>query len=518
VNQSEKIMEPFDKEISKKFDEFNNIEAPNQWNRIINAADQPSDQSFWARISANPIFKRPILIGCTLAVIVALASVSLLSNPESDSNFASANENENIELNLQEETAFIYDSDGNFVTAFPGPSAEKSELGSQNYFTDHVLQVLLNDGAILGGISNEERFEMVFEQGLKIYTTLDSDAQEAAEAAQEKFVPKNAQGLEMSLVSVNNQTGAVNAIVGGSDLNATQGLFQPGSSFKPFVLASLFEIGYLPTDTVDATTPCTFKTKTDVDYMVNGVKFKGEQTVAEALLKSQNCPFVRIGEVIGNDLIVDVSRRLGITTISDESKEFLSLPLGVEEVNLLEITGSYAAFANDGLFNKPWFIERVEDRDGNILYEHDSKNSRAISEQSARMVTEILEDNVDRNQGMGTGRRAGVVVDEISHAIAGKTGTTYNFTSASFVGFSDYFTTAVWVGHPDGNVTIDTSSLNLQAYAELDSGSISIKRGEGGLVAAPIFSEYMAAIHGNFERSEFKKPDQLPRTGRKIEQ
>ena len=126
----------------------------------------------------------------------------------------------------------------------------------------------------------------------------------------------------------------------------------------------------------------------------------------------------------------------------------LSLPLGVKEVHPIELAGAYAAMANDGIYNRPYYIERIEDREGNVLYEHQADSRRALSTQSARMLTEVLEANV---QG-GTGRRAQL---ENGHVSGGKTGTTQSSEDAWFLGFSDYYTTAVWLGDPDQKTKID---------------------------------------------------------------
>ncbi len=398
----------------------------------------------------------------------------------------------------------------------PLPVQRQKPVDTQptNYFTEEVLQLLLKDPTFLGGESQQERFDMVYEQGLKIFTTLDPVAQAAAEEAQENFVPRNAEGYTAALVSVDSHTGAVRAVVGGPGFReekfniATQGAQQPGSTMKTFVLAALFESGYVPTDTVRADSPCTFRTPGGENYTVRSAGGSGRQTIASVTRSSYNCPFLRLGQVIGNDTVIDTTRRLGISNIPDEAAAFVSLPLGVLDLIPLEVAGAYASFPNDGEFNKPWFIERIEDAQGNTIYEHEPNPSKAISANSARLITEILRQNVTREAGNGTGRRAQVVLEDgTEHVVAGKTGTTNDNVSAWFAGYTDYLTTVVWVGHPDGNLTVNPASLNRDAYNVPEYCCIS--RAEGGLAAAPIFDYYMEIVHEGLEPRPFAQAENL---------
>ena len=162
------------------------------------------------------------------------------------------------------------------------------------------------------------------------------------------------------------------------------------------------------------------------------------------------------------------------------------LPLGSKEVLNIEMAAAYAAMANDGIYNTPYYIEKIEDADGNIVYEHRPSGRRAISEQSARMITETLESNVRS----GTGKAARL---SGGHAAGGKTGTTQNYEDAWFVGFTDYLTTAVWMGHPDEKVPM----RNIRGWGNMF----------GGKVPATIFGTYNNEYHKNLEAVSFADPE-----------
>ncbi len=388
-----------------------------------------------------------------------------------------------------------------------------------DYFIQETLEQLLNDDSILGEDPTLRR-AAVYRGGLKIFTTFDPAAQEAALQARDELVPDITQNcftrqrrdgdadgeclpnFTIALASVDSHTGAVRAMVGGPDFQrkrfnlATQGRRQPGSSTKTLVLAALFEEGYTPSDTVRTDRPCQFENPGGVPdpYEVDA-GFRGGggiRSLTAATLASNNCAFVRLGQVVTNEKVIEVSTRLGIDTSAWTPQ--LSLPLGAFEATPLEMAGAYAAFANDGIYNEPWYIERIEDRDGNIIYSHQSLGSRAVSTQTARMIAEVLQANVDVP---GTGRRARVP----GHAAAGKTGTAQNNEDAWFVGFTDYYTTAVWLGDPVEKVRIEFPEFGARGWSGSGRG------GFGGELPAEVWGAYMTAVHEELEPQPFAEPD-----------
>src|SRR5690606_14142729 len=148
---------------------------------------------------------------------------------------------------------------------------------------------------------------------------------------------------------------------------------QAGSSFKAFVLLALLENGYVPDDRVDGHGPCEFPNPggTPDPYEVEnfGNSRGGTATVESQTLRSSNCAYVRLGQIVGIDRVVEVARRLGITTPLDPS--IISTPLGTQEVLPIQMASAYGALANDGVLMEPFYIDRVEDRTGHVLFAHE---------------------------------------------------------------------------------------------------------------------------------------------------
>ncbi|MEZ5342759.1 MAG: transglycosylase domain-containing protein, partial [Acidimicrobiales bacterium] len=281
-----------------------------------------------------------------------------------------------------------------------------------DYFIEEALSEILFDENSPFGDTIQDRSAAVYTGGLKIYTTFDLNAQTAALAARDEYEPDDPRNFQIALAAIDTHTGAVRAMVGGPGFTrdkfnlTTDGLRQPGSTMKTFVLAALFEQGYTPKDEVRADRPCEFENpggtpnpyEVDTRYGGSG----GVQSVAAVTRSSNNCSFVRLGQVATTDAVVEVAEKLGISTPLDS---VLSLPLGVKEVHPMEMASAYASFANDGIYNKPYYVERIEDSQGNVLYQHKGDGTRAVSVQTARMIVETLESNV--LGGTGTAARLG---------------------------------------------------------------------------------------------------------------
>ena len=386
------------------------------------------------------------------------------------------------------------------ITEAEGERIKRSELPEErsaplstkpsDYFEREAQKELQENPAIPIGDTPAERIAAIYSQGLQVYTTFDPEAQALAEQAKLDNLPIDSRGFTLAMATVDNSTGAVLAMVGGDEFTreqfnlAVDGLRQPGSSMKTYVLAALFEAGYTPSDTVRGDSPCSFDNPGGVPdpYEVKGGR-GARISIASATRSSNNCAFVRLGQVVGNDQVIEVSRRLGISTPLDA---VLSLPLGSKEMRVIEQAAAYAAFANDGIYNKPWYIERIEDRDGNVIYERRPDGRRAVTVQTARMVTETLESNVRGGTGtlarLGNGMPAG-----------GKTGTAQNSEDAWFVGSSPYVTTAVWMGHPDEKIPM----VGVAGW-----GTIF-----GGTVPAATWGQFNNDYHAELETVEFANPD-----------
>ncbi|MEO7556008.1 MAG: transglycosylase domain-containing protein, partial [Acidimicrobiales bacterium] len=352
--------------------------------------------------------------------------------------------------------------------------------GPNAYFIEAVKQQLLNDPGLNLGTEAQDRSNAVFEGGLRVYTTLDKGLQAKALAARNSTLPDgDPNGLftisgagnidvdtacptlhddaghckgTVAMVSVEPASGAVRQVVGGPgfaswryDL-ATQARRQPGSSMKPYVLVTALEQGINIDDTIDGS-KCTFPNpagKPD-PYVVEG---EGEVTVASLtsqLAGSINCAFLRLGQIVGTDNVVAQAKHMGVQSPLSSN---ISLPLGTSPISPLEQAGAYAAIANDGTYNAPYFIDKVTDRNGKVLYEHTANPTRVMSEQTARQATVALKGVVTG----GTGTQARLSDREAG----GKTGTTEKHGDAWFVGYTPQLATAVWMGSPESIVPMNS--------------------------------------------------------------
>ena len=313
-----------------------------------------------------------------------------------------------------------------YMTAAPLPTTiNQFNPETQDYFVEEVKQILFDDPRL--GATREERQNRVFRGGLRIYTTLDPRAQALATGSRNDVLAElSPEGTPVGTtpnglhpgpgpdrhphqrhgrrrVRASRDTGAVRAMVGGAGFGtdqyniATQGVGRSGgSTFKIFVLLALFENGYLPTDSVNGGGPCTFRDIPGMfpdPYTVEnfGNSGGGGGTILSQTLRSSNCAYVRLGQIVGIDKVVQQARRMGITTPLQEA---VSMPLGTKEVYPIDMAAAVASIAADGMFNAPYYIDRVEGPDGDVILAHEPDPRRAESVQSARLAAEVLERNV----------------------------------------------------------------------------------------------------------------------------
>lgn len=249
-------------------------------------------------------------------------------------------------------------------------------------------------------------------------------------------------GVQGALMAMENATGDVKALVGGRDFDeskfdrATQALRQTGSSFKPYVYTAAVDEGAKPDDTIlDA--PVSFPNGAGVWSPHNyDNKFEGVITLRHALEDSRNIPAVKLAQKVGMDTVIAYAHKFGITT---RLEPYLPLALGAAEITLQEQVSAYSTFPNDGVRVTPRFIRKVMDYDGHVLEENYPEVKDVISVETARTMTSLLEGVVQH----GTAARAGAT---LKHALAGKTGTTNDFTDAWFIGFSPSITCGTWIG------------------------------------------------------------------------
>ena len=288
-------------------------------------------------------------------------------------------------------------------------------------------------------------------------------------------------GAEGALVALDNATGEIKAMVGGRDFNlskfnrATQALRQVGSSFKPYVYTTVIDQGGSPDETIlDA--PVTFETPNG-PYVPHNYdnKFEGLITLRRALAQSRNIPALKLADRVGIRTVIEYAHRFGVTSTLPP---YLPVALGSAEITLMEQTSAFSVFPNDGVRLAPRYIKKVTDYDGRVLEEDFPDIKDVISSRTARIMTSMLREVVLR----GTA----VAAAKMPYPLAGKTGTTNDFTDAWFVGFSPTLTCGVWIGYDEKK-------------------SLGPKE-SGGHAALPIWMQFMNIALAGKDQGEFPPP------------
>lgn len=257
--------------------------------------------------------------------------------------------------------------------------------------------------------------------------------------------------LEGAFLAIEPQTGQIKAMVGGYSFKrlkfnqATQALRQSGSAIKPLLYTAALENGFTPASIIiDEPTHFVDKWSEEPWSPQNyDQKYKGAVTLRKGLEESRNIVTAKLLEYISPQIGVDYCQRFGITS---PVYPYLALALGAFEVRLIELVSAFTTFPNRGIRIKPYFITRIEDKEGNILEETKVESEEVISPQIAYMMTYLLQGVVQR----GTARSAAF----LKKPLAGKTGTTDEYTDAWFIGFSPSLCAGVWVGHEKEKMSI----------------------------------------------------------------
>ncbi len=287
--------------------------------------------------------------------------------------------------------------------------------------------------------------------------------------------------LRAGMISLDPKTGFVKAWVGGTDYrhfkfdHVKQGKNQVGSTFKPFVYATGIREGLNPCLQVPNTLTCFDMPPGQPRYCPKNSsgEYGGMVTLKEGLAKSMNNITAWVMKKYGPESVAQLAKDLGITTFLDPVP---SLCLGVADVNLMEITAANAAFANKGVHLKPIFITRIEDKNGNPIYDATPEANEALDERTAYVMLDMLKAVV--NFGSGARLRRDLPYGNISYPIAGKTGTTQSNSDGWFIGLTPDLVTGVWVGGEERSIRFR-----------------STRYGQGANMALPIFGYYMNRVY-----------------------
>lgn len=359
-----------------------------------------------------------------------------------------AKQRQKIILNMMVENKFINDKAAataaeeslTFVGKFQHARKEIAP-----YYQDAVQNVLRNQLNI-----DERTIEL---GGLKVYTTLDMKQQEAAEQSIEKLISKDTE-IEVALVAVNPKNGHVKAMVGGRDYEkspfnrAVQAVRQPGSTIKPLLFYAALEQGFTPS-TMMRSEPTTFKFQDNrPDYSphnFNSLYANEEIPLAQALAVSDNVIAVKTHLFLGEEVLVDTAKRFGIQS---KMAKVPSLALGTSGVRVLEMANAYSHFANGGKKVDPVFITKIENHQGELIYQHKAEQEIVLDPKQAYVMTQMLAGIFDPKLNGYTSVTGNSVVKTMTRPYAGKSGSTD--TDSWMVGFSPQLVSAVWTGYDKG--------------------------------------------------------------------
>lgn len=403
---------------------------------------------------------------------LSLAEAALLAGiPKSPNNYSpiknysKAKERQKIVLTMMKKNKVIseeeYQKALNENITIVGKSKE-SNIASVNYFKDSVLEELKSLKQIPSNI--------IETGGLKIYTTLDSEAQENLENSVQKYI-NNEQELETSAIMMNPDTGGIMALIGGNNYNksqynrATNSKRQIGSTMKPILYYTALESGFTPSSTFTSEkTTFTFsegKTYSPKNY--NDKYAEGPISMAAAISYSDNIYAVKTHLFLGEDMLINTAKRIGITS---KLTPIPSLALGTEEMSLMEITAAYSSFANQGYKINPHFIKKVEDSKGNTLYENKEKKIEVLNSSLTYILNEMLTYTYNKNFIDYNYPTLISLLPNITHKYAIKSGTTD--TDLLIMGYNKNAVLGVWTGYDD-NKKIDSTKYSYHKNIWIDT-------------------------------------------------
>ena len=319
---------------------------------------------------------------------------------------------------------------------------------ARTYFSEEVRRLLLDKTNILGN-DYQQRYNQLFRGGLKIYTTLDPRVQTIAEQSVHDQVPDTNGRFETAVTMLDTKTGAIRAMVGGpgfsqnSQVNLATTARQTGSSVKGFILTAAMAAGIQPNDVIDGenNVNCHFwhKPPAKEDPYIQDTLIHSESgRIDHMTWNSVNCAFIRMYFSVGGKRVIAMAHAMGVKGKLDDVFAFAT---GANEISPLDMAAGYSTLANSGQQNDPYYIERIEGPDGQVVYQHEGAPKQVITAEVSDQTVDILK-GVIRS---GTATRAQLGFERPA---AGKTGTYESDKHAWFVGFTPQYTAAVYMGNP----------------------------------------------------------------------
>lgn len=412
----------------------------------------------------------------------------------------------NLVLEKMAELGYISESQRAEAEATPLQlTPRSSDLPQARYpaahFVEEVKRFIRTDPRF--GRTEAERSNLLLNGGLRISTTIDLGMQAAAEASAREIYPNQARAItdpkkspDVALVAIDPRTGWVRAMVGGYDyfdtdnqihsyaqVNLATSGRQVGSTFKPIALAAALTNGIKMSDTFAAPGSTTIRLAGYPPWTVSGEAL-GRASLTQCTIHSANTCFANLvaDKRVLPPRVTEYAAMMGI----DTEHNFATVPsevLGTNNTSVLEMTGAYGTFANNGTFVPPVLVTKVVAADGSVIYQHQHSQRRVIPPEAARDITSALEGVLTSGTAAGRG---------IGRPAAGKTGTTQGNTDAWFIGYTPSLVVGVWTGYatplPSGKRTI---------------GRLRTLPGVGAQMAAPVWASFMKKVTAGTPPEEF---------------
>jgi penicillin-binding protein 1A len=365
------------------------------------------------------------------------------------------------------------------------------------YLTEQIIENRSGEFTEALGTTEKARRRKLYEGGLDIHTTLEPDWQSWAEEEARKPLrvsispPAGSPPPDVSIVTIDNRSGAVKVILSGRNYRedtldlATTG-HQPGSAFKPFVLAGAFKVGIPPTQTYSSSSPWCSPLWDDEDHCVSNAEGTGVGLVDlyTATEDSINVVFAQLILDVGAPVVADIAERMiGMDPTTEGLLGVPALATGSVAISPVDMAAGYQTIANDGRHCEPYTVQSIE-RGDKVLFEHERACDPVLKQADARQITSMLE------AVPVSGTAASAFGGWGSWPVAGKTGTAQENTNVWFGGYTKQFTTVVWVGSPGNPYSM---------------GSVF-----GGTVAAPIWVSFMSRVMQGFPAIGFPDPPKPP--------
>lgn len=398
----------------------------------------------------------------------------------------------NTVIEIMRRESLVSDADASLAKAYPLRLATRTVSGEvAPYFVEWIRRLL-----------DQQFGQQLYEQGLKVYTTLDLDLQSAAERALERQLRaiedgqfgayrhesyerylaqerggdepgQNSPYLQGAFIAMDPRSGHVRALVGGRDFDdskfnrAVQALRQPGSTFKPLVYAAALQNGRPPTYILDDS-PLTLAMAQGDTWSPQNYdgQFEGQIPLRKALFESRNVPTVRLGMELGEQTVIDMGRKLGLSTAIPA---YPSIHIGAADVYPIEMVAAYSAFATLGMQARALGIIRVENAQSEVLWAPETVRVPVLSPEEAWLMVDMMKDVVRR------GTAAASVGSQFPIPSGGKTGTTNDYTDVWYIGYTSDLVAGIWIG--------------------LDKPMRIMPNAQGGRLAAPAWTAFMTEVY-----------------------